>query len=111
MLYCLVCFYKEDLSGGFTVDYMFRDKTIALQTLLEYNRVASGEEKRRAWMQLFFYDQVYVPKGDDGDYYVYLNMEKKKIKIFVDEQKYDNYRHRLLPLPPIETSIPDEFVV
>jgi len=107
MLYCLVCFYNEDLSGNFTIDYMFKDKKLALDTLIEYNKIISLNVPRKEWMQIYFYEQLYIPNGDDEDYYVYLSTVDKKIKIFVNEQNLtEGYNFSKLPLPPIQITRP-----
>lgn len=104
MYYCLLCFYDEKCTGTFRIDYIFKDKKLALETLIRYNKFASID--RKTWMQIYFYDNYYIPNGDDRDYHVYLTPDKK-IKIFLEKNNtIGNYRK--LPLPPIEKAIPDE---
>lgn len=104
MYYCLICFYNDKCTGPFSIDYIFRDKRLALETLIKYNKFTSVN--RNTWMQIYFYDNYYIPNGDDNNYHVYL-MNDKKIKIFLEKNNIDG-NYRKLPLPPIQTSVPDE---
>jgi len=108
MYYCLICFYNEECTGPFRLDYIFRDKKLALETLIKYNKFTSIN--RNTWMQIYFYDNYYIPNGDDTIYHVYL-MKDKKIKIFLEKNNIDG-NYRKLPLPPIQTYVPseDEFI-
>lgn len=108
MLFFLVCFYNADLTGKFNVEYVFRDKKMAIDTLIAHNKVFGNHNVRTEWLQIYFCDQFYIPNGDDSDYHVYINPNNKKIKIYLDTQPTEKgERYQKLPLPPIETCVPN----
>lgn len=111
MLYCVVCYYREDLTGNFTIDFIFKNKKMAVETVIEYNKVAADIEPRKAWAILYVYEGLYIKPGNVDDYHVYLDSKQHTVYIFVSEQNLPNFQYQKIPLPPISTKIPDEFII
>lgn len=103
MLYYIVCFYNEKLTGPFTVDYIYRDKANAVKTIVSYIKKSMSEEPRTYWPVLYETDSLSIQQGDCDDYHVYLDNTKKKLYIFVNQQNLKNLQYDKIPMPPIST--------
>lgn len=99
MYYYIVCFYNEELSGNFTVDFIYSDMKTAFTTIKEIQKDEEQQTPRNEWSVLYIYDGKNVRPGDERDYNVYLDSTKKKIYIFCDYHQLDNLQHSLIPLP------------
>jgi len=96
-----VCFYNEQLTGSFTVDYIYRDKAKAVKTIVSYIKKSMSEEPRTYWPVLYETDSLNIQQGDCDDYHVYLDNAKKKLYIFVNQQNLKDLQYDKIPMPPL----------
>lgn len=93
--YCIVCFYKPDMKGHFTVDYIFRDIKSALTKL----KNLSGENE---YFHLFISESPRIMPGSVEDFHIYLDIQKKKLYICMNECSFNiDVLYEKLPLPPL----------
>lgn len=106
MLYVIVCYYKPECEGSFTIDYIFRDKRLAISALVQYEKEANVES-RIFWPKLFYYNHKYIPIGEVNNYHVYLNDKSKNMYIFLQKTDLVGMQYCVVPLPPISTKLPE----
>lgn len=97
VLYCIICFYKPEMVGHFTIDYIFKDIKSALMKLQSLS-----EENQ--FFYLFISESPRVITGSVEDFHIYLDIQKKKLYICINECEFNiDVLHEKLPIPPIST--------
>lgn len=112
--FCIVCFYNAELTGKFTVDYIFTNMSKAQATLEDYIIAIENSEKedptqaRRCWPELYI---AQITPLVDEEYYVYLDQTKKRLYISLYQIENSPFLSRKLLLPDVSDIIPDEFIL
>lgn len=107
LYYCIVCFYDSEMTGKFTVDFIFTDLKIASDTLKEYMEVIKTNEIQRCWPVLYIAKTTIIT---DETYYVYLDQTKKRLYTSLYEIPNSPFNSRKLLLPAVSSSMPDEYL-
>lgn len=109
--FCIVCFYNKEMTGKFSVDFIFRDMKLANQTLKEYIEtieLSSSDLERRCWPVLYV---ATISSIDEDEHYVYLDDVKKRLYISAYELDNSPFNGRRITLPVLSKTIPTEFIV
>lgn len=108
MLYCIVCFYDKEMMGKFTIDYVFRNSKLAFETLKEYNRLIElDEDNRSSWPQLYITTEEFPQYEEDS----FITLDQHTKKLFMGKKSGSGIVSCKVPIPPISTEVPDEFIV